>query len=54
MPDTISSGRCMLCGSGNEDHRVFAEVEEGGKALPFYNAADADWSSRLIDPLKLN
>ena len=35
MPDTISSGRCMLCGSGDEDHRVFAEVEEGTKSLTF-------------------
>ncbi len=35
MPDTISTGRCMLCGSGDEDHRVFAEVEEGGENLTF-------------------
>ena len=35
MSDTISSDRCMLCGSGDEYHHVFAEVEEGGISLTF-------------------
>ncbi len=35
MLETISSGRCMLCGSVDEHHAVFAVVEERGKSFTF-------------------